>query len=209
MDETDFSQLKNLRLFAGLSLQELESIASRGTVRKLRKKTVFIERNETSSTLYLILSGKVKVYLQDSQGNEQLLRIHCPGDHLGEIALLTDAVRTASAATLEDTALLVLSRRAFVECLSDYPQIALNLDTSLEQRVLSPDISAVRRGCPLSARQLFRAQCMLHYHRAPPASCTRTAGTAAKPVTVLALTRSWVNTLCRIYCALMPPPAGE
>lgn len=50
----------------------------------------------------------------------------------GEIALLTDAVRTASAATLEDTALLVLSRRAFVECLSDYPQIALNLDTSLE-----------------------------------------------------------------------------
>lgn len=140
MDETDFSRLKNLRLFAGLSVQELETIAARGTVRNLRKNTVFIERDDTSSTLYLILSGRVKVYLLDSQGNEQLLGIHGPGDHLGELALLTDAVRTASAATIEDADLLVLSRRAFVECLSECPQIALNLDTSLEERVLSPDI---------------------------------------------------------------------
>jgi len=37
MDETDFSRLKNLRLFAGFSLQELETIARRGTVRNLRR----------------------------------------------------------------------------------------------------------------------------------------------------------------------------
>jgi len=140
MDECDFSRLKNLRLFAGLSAQELETIAARGTVRNLRKNTVFIERDDTSSTLYLILSGRVKVYLLDSQGNEQLLGIHGPGDHLGELALLADAVRTASATTIEDADLLVLSRRAFIECLSDCPRIALNLDASLEERVLSPDI---------------------------------------------------------------------
>ena len=53
---------------------------------------------------------------------------------------MTDAVRTASAATLEDSHVLVLPRRKFVECLSKCPQIALNLDHSLEERAVSPDI---------------------------------------------------------------------
>jgi len=140
MDTTDFIRLKSARLFTGLSVQELESITARGAVRVLRKNTVFIEYGDTSSNLYLILSGKVKVYIPDGQDNEQVLSIRGPGDHLGELALLTDAVRTASVATLEDVELLVLSRREFVECLSDYPEIALNLDYCLEERALSPDI---------------------------------------------------------------------
>mgnify|MGYP001824414840 CR=1 FL=1 len=140
MSPENFKRLKHIRLFAGLSAQELETIAARGTVRNVRKNTVFIERGDTSTTLYLILSGKVKVYMPGGQRNEQVLRILGPGEHLGELALLTDAVRTASAATLEDSDLMVLSRREFVECLSGSPQIALNLDTSLEERALSPDI---------------------------------------------------------------------
>jgi len=140
MNPTEFGRLKRVRLFAGLAMHELETIAARGTVRHLRKKTVFIERDDSSSSLYLILSGRVKVYLLDSTGNEQLLGMRGPGEHLGELSLLTDGVRTASAATLDDTDLLVLSRRGFVECLSECPQMALNLDDSLEERALSPDI---------------------------------------------------------------------
>lgn len=140
MNAIDLGRLKNARLFAGLSLQELETIAARGKVRRLRGNTVFIERGDTSSSLYLILSGKVKVYVPDSDGKEELLGTRGPGEHLGELSLLTDGVRTASVATLEETGLLVLSRRGFVECLSDCPQIALNLDDSLEERALSPDI---------------------------------------------------------------------
>ena len=140
MSAIDFGRLKGVRLFAGLSPREMEAIAARGTVRHLRENTVFIERDDPSSSLYLILSGRVKVYLLDGAGNEQLLGVRGAGEHLGELSLLTDGVRTASVATLEDTDLLVLSRRGFVECLSDCPQMALNLDDSLEQRALSPDI---------------------------------------------------------------------
>ncbi len=137
-----FNQLKNSRLLAGLPAHKLEAIAARGSIRTLRKHTVFIENNEVSSSRYLILSGQVKVYLLDHHGNEQLLSLLGPGEHLGELALLTDAVRTASAATVEDAVLLALPRRAFIECLADCPQIALNLDLSLEQCALSSDIGA-------------------------------------------------------------------
>lgn len=87
MSPEDFKRLKHMRLFAGLSGEELETIAVRGVVRNLRKNTVFIERGDSSSTLYLILSGKVKVYVPDGQENEQVLAIRGPGDHLGELAL--------------------------------------------------------------------------------------------------------------------------
>ena len=140
MTTEDCKRLRQMRLFAGLSTRELENIAAQGAVRSLRRNTVFIERGDSSASLYLILSGKVKVYTLDDRGREQELVRYGPGDHIGELALLTDAVRTASAVTLEDSDLLVLPRRKFVECLAKCPQIALNLDHSLEERAISPDI---------------------------------------------------------------------
>ncbi len=140
MNPENFKRLKRVRLFAGLSTKALEIITSRGTIRSFRQNTVFIERGDTSTALYLILSGKIKVYLLDGQGKEQVLRLQGQGEHLGELALLTDAVRTASAVTLEDSDFLILSRREFIECLSECPQIALNLDHSMDQLTLSPCI---------------------------------------------------------------------
>ena len=135
-----FKRLRRVRLFAGLSVRELESIATRGTVRKLRRNTVFIERGDISTTLFLILSGKVKVYITDGQKNEQVLAIRSSGEHIGELALLTNAARTASVATLKDCDVLVLSRREFIDFLTECPQIALNLDASLDERALAPEI---------------------------------------------------------------------
>ena len=140
MTAFDLSGLKNASLFAGLSVRELERIAACSTLRSLRANSIFIERGDASSSLYVILSGKVKVYLLDSHGNEQILGIRGPGEHLGELSLLTDGVRTASVATIEDTDLLVFARRGFVDCLSECPQIALNLDGSLAERSLAADI---------------------------------------------------------------------
>ena len=140
MRPDEFTRLKRIRLFSGLSSQDLEAVAARGKQRALAANTVFINRGAESTSLYLILSGKVKVFLSDARGNEQVLSMRGPGEHLGELALLTDSIRTASAVTLEDTNLLVLSRRDFVDCLAACPQISLNLDNSLEERALTPDI---------------------------------------------------------------------
>ena len=155
------SLLENVRLFSGLSAQELDVIARRGVRRTLRKNTLFIEKGDEASKLYVILSGKVKVYLTGARGEERVLNIQGPGDHLGELALMGDSVRTASAMTLEDSTFLVLSRRAFAECLYSNPQIALNLENSLVVRGIEADLGSKaaeryrvwstfrRRGLPL------------------------------------------------------------
>ncbi len=143
MDRCEGSSVAGIRLFAGLSAQELNAIASRGTKRTLGANTVFIHEGEESASLYLNLSGRVKVYNSGDGGEEKVLNVQGPGEHLGELALLGDSVRTASAVTLEDSTFLVLSRRAFLECLGENPQIALNLDDTQLVRTMESDLGRV------------------------------------------------------------------
>ncbi len=124
------SALAGVSLFEGLSPQELDAIARRGVLRTLRSNTAFIQKGEEASSLYLILSGRVRVYADRREGEHRVLDVLGPGAHLGELARWGDSVRTASAITLEDSTFLVLSRRAFLECLAENPQLALNLDAT-------------------------------------------------------------------------------
>jgi 2-phosphoglycerate kinase len=142
MDGCEGSSLRGFRLFAGLSGQELDAIARRGAMQRMSRNTVFIQKGEVSSRLYLILSGTVKVYTSSPDGEEKVLNVQGPGEHLGELALLGDSVRTASAVTLEDSTFLVFSRRAFMECLGENPQIALNLDHPRLVRTMESDLGS-------------------------------------------------------------------
>ncbi len=127
--------LENVKLFAGLSADEISVIKRHAVTRTFRKNTVFIQKGEESSRLYLIVSGKVKVYVADESGKEKVLNIQGPGEYLGELGLLGNCPRTASVATLEDSSFLVISKAAFLECLGRHPQIALNLIANLVERV--------------------------------------------------------------------------
>ncbi len=127
--------LANVPLFQGLSEEELHTIELHAAPKAYRKNTVIIEQGDESNSLYVIVSGKVKVYVSDEQGKEIVLNTQGPGEHLGELALLGDSPRTASVVTLEDTRFLVITKRAFLECLSKNPTITLNLIKVLVQRV--------------------------------------------------------------------------
>ena len=140
--------LEKVQLFAGLSAEEIEAIETHAVLRTFRKNTVFIHKGEESSRLYLIVSGKVKVFVSDEYGREKVLSMQGPGDHLGELSLLADSSRTASAMTLEDSSFLVLSKTAFLECLGRNPRIALNLIRILVERVsrLTEEVSGLALG---------------------------------------------------------------
>jgi len=132
--------LQDAQLFAGLATHELEAVACSGVMQRFPANAVVMRRGESSSSLYVILSGRVKVFLTDAQGAEQVLGERSSGDHLGEIALLGDSVRTASVVTLEDSRFLVLTRRSFMQCLARNPQIALNLDENFIKRCMTTEV---------------------------------------------------------------------
>ena len=127
--------LNKISLFSGLHQQELETIKSHSMVRTYRRNTIILNKGGESSSLYVILTGKIKVYISDEDGREIVLNIQGPGAHFGELALIGGLPRSASVMTLENSKIMILTKHAFLECLSQHPNIALNLIHSLVNRV--------------------------------------------------------------------------
>lgn len=127
--------LNNIPIFSGLSPKELETITLHSVVRIYRKNTVILNKGGESSSLYVILSGRIKVYISDEEGKEIVLNIQGPGAHFGELALIAGQPRSASVMTLDDSKIMILTKSAFLSCLSAHPNIALNLIHSLVNRV--------------------------------------------------------------------------
>lgn len=124
-------------LFPELTPDSLNRVAEHGTVRNYPKNTVMIHEGDRSDSLYVILSGKVKVYSSDEDGKEVILNIQGPGECFGELALIDAAPRSASVMTMEPSRISVISRADFERCLAENSGIALELIRSLAQRVRS------------------------------------------------------------------------
>lgn len=129
--------LANIPLFSELTPEELRLISSHSVTRTYPKNTILISEGDQSDSLYVILSGKVKVYVSDEEGKEVILSIQGPGEYFGELALVDAAPRSASVMTLESAQLCVISKGDFERCLLENPGIAIQLIRSLAQRVRS------------------------------------------------------------------------
>jgi CRP/FNR family cyclic AMP-dependent transcriptional regulator len=127
--------LENIPLFADLGETEHELISSRAVTRVYPKNSIVINEGDTSDTLYIVVSGRVKAYLSDEEGKEIVLNTHGPGEHFGELALLDGAPRSASVVTLEKSKLAIISRADLEDCLRRNPEIALQIIRSLSARL--------------------------------------------------------------------------
>lgn len=122
-------------LFAGLSEADLRAVVSHAHAKTYRKNTVVIEKGDQSTSLYILISGRVRVYLANEEGKELLLHTLETGDYFGELALLGDIARTASVMTETDCNLLVVSKPAFLDCLRAHPEIALETIRHLARKL--------------------------------------------------------------------------
>lgn len=127
----------NVPLFSGLPEQDLQTIVSHTVTKRYLKHTVVINEGDDSDSLYVILSGRVKIYLSDEEGKEVILNNQGPGDYFGELALIDEEPRSASVMTTEDCKLCIMNKKDFEDCLHKYPGIALHLIKGLSQRMRS------------------------------------------------------------------------
>jgi len=83
----------------------------------------------------VILSGAVKIYMDQVDGTRVILALLGPGDIVGEMSLIDSAGRSANVITIEDSHLLWMERRAFQDCLENIPKMNANLVKVLSHRV--------------------------------------------------------------------------
>jgi CRP/FNR family transcriptional regulator, cyclic AMP receptor protein len=119
---------------APLTESTLHEIASSGIVRSFPKNAVLINEGDVGDSVFIILSGRVKVYASSSAGREFVISFHGVGEYVGEM-MLDGSPRSASVITTEPTTCAIVNRQHLRDFLLAHPDFALNLILKLIHRV--------------------------------------------------------------------------
>lgn len=137
--------LNKVEIFEGLTPYEMEALSASCVVRSYPKNTVIINENDHADSLYIIESGRVKVYCSDKNGKEFIMNTLSAEDYFGELALLDDDKRSASVRTMEKSSFCIIYKEDFNHVLEQQPNIAKTLIRNLTRRVrkLTKDVKAL------------------------------------------------------------------
>src|ERR1041385_4555841 len=103
-----------------LTPETLRQIAATGVIRTYPKSTVIINEGEVGDSLFIVLSGRMKVYASNAAGREVVIAFHGPGEYVGEMSL-DGSPRSASVVTLEPTSCALVTRASFREFILAHP----------------------------------------------------------------------------------------
>lgn len=135
MGKDTIAQLKKINWFDELPEDMLAALAQKVNKRTLGKNEVLFNKGDIGDSLFVILSGGVKVVTQDEDGNEIALNKVGAGEIVGEMSLLDHEPRSAGIVALEKTITLELKREDFMEIMKSQPDLALSVIRNLSSRL--------------------------------------------------------------------------
>ncbi len=141
--EQDVALLRPLPLFSGFSDEQLRLIAFSSEPLSLPGGTTLFREGAPAETAYVVMQGGIR-FLRDGEdiGHDLV----GPGAMIGEMALLCQTERAATAETVGDSRFLVISRRLFRRVLREYPEMAAGMRQTMAERLaqMSADLARAR-----------------------------------------------------------------
>ena len=131
--------LKAVPLFASFPEDQLRMLTSVVTRRSLPRSTTVMASGDPTDSLYIVLSGRLKVMMSDAEGKEVILSILTAGEFFGEMGLIDDAPRSASVVSIEPCELLSIAKRDFKKRLAENFEMAQAVMRGLVRRLRDAD----------------------------------------------------------------------
>jgi CRP/FNR family cyclic AMP-dependent transcriptional regulator len=131
--------LKAVPLFTSFPEDQLRTLTTMVTRRSASRSTTIMAGGDATDSLYIVLSGRLKVMMSDSDGKEVILSILGPGEFFGEMGLIDDEPRSASVVTIEPCELLAISKRDFKKCLTENAEMSMAVMRGLVRRLREAD----------------------------------------------------------------------
>jgi len=130
-------QLARVPLLCGLAQADRASLGERLVERQFQSDQRIFDKGDAGASMFIIASGAVRIFLppEGPHGQPLELRELGPGEHFGELALLDEKPRSASAEAVTATALLELSREAFRSDLLRSRECVLAVLANMAQRM--------------------------------------------------------------------------
>ncbi len=131
----EMTLLKQIPLFSDLPSEHLSALAHALERRTFSKGQLIVRQGEPGKSLYVIISGQVRIYTISPDGHEVGVTIFDEGDFFGEIALLLNTPRIANVEAMQTTQVLVLHQQAFQQHLLSDPVTALRITEAIVERL--------------------------------------------------------------------------
>lgn len=131
--------LKKVPIFSELSSKDLEKIVAVTHQKKYRKDNMILVEEEAGQTMFILMSGQVKVSRISEDGREVILAVMGEGDFFGELSLLDGQSRSANVTVIKDAEMLLINRDDFLNLLNEFPRIAIQLLRELASRMRKSD----------------------------------------------------------------------
>lgn len=128
-------RLKELSFFSNIPEHDLRQIAEIMVEKSYRKGAVIIEERTEAERFFIIYRGKIEITKKFESDEEFVLSVQSDGDFFGEMALLDEQPRSATARALEPTIVLETSRKNFETLLYKAPMLAYRIMRELSSRL--------------------------------------------------------------------------
>ena len=137
--EDRIGQLRRTLLFGALSQEDIRRVAELLKERSHRRRSTIYRQGQLDATFYIVVSGRLRVWLRDERGEETTLNYLQAGDSFGQNSLLTGERRDVTVEVEEDALLLHLEKGDFDRLLREYPSVgeALKLGAKVREPMLT------------------------------------------------------------------------
>jgi CRP/FNR family cyclic AMP-dependent transcriptional regulator len=133
------SVLKSVPLFAAFREEQLRALVPLVMRRNAPRGSVIMAEGDRVDSLYIVMSGRLKVMMGEADGKEVILGILGPGEIFGEMGLIDDGPRSASVVAIEPCELLLVTRHDFKRCLVESYDTAMTVMRVLVRRLRTAD----------------------------------------------------------------------
>ncbi len=128
-------RLRRLALLSSLSDEELIEFSARNQILDLAANETIFRLGDTGCSMYILLEGKVRVFITDRYGKQVVVAKVVPGESFGEMPGERSDVCSATAVTLTESCLIGLNRDSLAFLLNANPDAALPLIAALENQL--------------------------------------------------------------------------
>jgi CRP-like cAMP-binding protein len=119
--------LSQVYLFRELTPDEMDTLIAIAREKRVKKDEIIFKEGDIGDAFYLIVSGSVRISTIVPGVGEEALAVLKEGEYFGEMALIDDAPRSASAIAHEDVILLLIEKKQFRRLLAQETGMAYKL----------------------------------------------------------------------------------
>ena len=127
--------LKQGMAFTHVPTESLRIVAAELVPEFFPAGDLVFRKYDQGEQMYIIQQGSIGISIEDHPRGDQFIALLSPGDCFGEMGMLDDQPRSASAHVIEDSQLLILEKGRLIALLSRYPELALGILRSLSLRL--------------------------------------------------------------------------